>query len=416
MSNPVSNADVEDVLESIRRLVSEHKKPAKPVTLEPEVLELGEAHRLDDDPEKLVLTASQRIEDAEDVESAQAVPIRPEPFVLRDAHKEPVLDETEPSVVEETAADPEPVEEQQGVGAETEAMATDEADSSDTESIDADMDAAEVEADLEPEPEEETIDAVAKLVASDKLEENADPVAEKVEDDTAAPASAELEAQDIPAEEIASEQSDTADAKPADPFTEEEVTRIENRAARQMKLGAKIAALEAVIGRRDDQWEPDGVDQDAYSGTVPPAIEWEDADESEDEQDAEFAQAEIVDETSDDVAKQSTVEDNVTQMDIPMTVFRHASEVMSDDDVDALDDVSGAVIDIMPEAPVAPAEDDEDADVVGELMMDEDALRVLVTDIVREELQGPLGERITRNVRKLVRREIHRAMTSREFE
>jgi hypothetical protein len=43
-------------------------------------------------------------------------------------------------------------------------------------------------------------------------------------------------------------------------------------------------------------------------------------------------------------------------------------------------------------------------------------LRELVSDIVRSELQGELGERITRNVRKLVRREIHRALTSQDLE
>lgn len=40
------------------------------------------------------------------------------------------------------------------------------------------------------------------------------------------------------------------------------------------------------------------------------------------------------------------------------------------------------------------------------------ALRRLVADLIREELQGELGERITRNVRKLVRREIKRALAS----
>ena len=47
---------------------------------------------------------------------------------------------------------------------------------------------------------------------------------------------------------------------------------------------------------------------------------------------------------------------------------------------------------------------------------DEAMLRELVTDIVRSELQGALGERITRNVRKLVRREIYRALSSKSFE
>ncbi len=51
-----------------------------------------------------------------------------------------------------------------------------------------------------------------------------------------------------------------------------------------------------------------------------------------------------------------------------------------------------------------------------ETVLDEEMLRELVTEIVRQELQGALGERITRNVRKLVRREIHRALTSHELE
>lgn len=49
-------------------------------------------------------------------------------------------------------------------------------------------------------------------------------------------------------------------------------------------------------------------------------------------------------------------------------------------------------------------------------VLDEETLRRLVGEIVREELQGALGERITRNVRKLVRREINRVLASRDFD
>ncbi len=49
-------------------------------------------------------------------------------------------------------------------------------------------------------------------------------------------------------------------------------------------------------------------------------------------------------------------------------------------------------------------------------LFDEEMLRNLVIEIVRQELQGTLGERITRNVRKLVRREIYRVLSSQEFE
>lgn len=48
--------------------------------------------------------------------------------------------------------------------------------------------------------------------------------------------------------------------------------------------------------------------------------------------------------------------------------------------------------------------------------LDEEVLRDMVSDIVRQELQGVLGERITRNVRKLVRREIHRMLMSQELD
>jgi len=39
-------------------------------------------------------------------------------------------------------------------------------------------------------------------------------------------------------------------------------------------------------------------------------------------------------------------------------------------------------------------------------ILDEEALRDVVNAIVREELQGELGDRITRNLRKLIRREL----------
>lgn len=51
----------------------------------------------------------------------------------------------------------------------------------------------------------------------------------------------------------------------------------------------------------------------------------------------------------------------------------------------------------------------------GEVVFDEAVLRDLVRDLIREELAGSLGERITRNVRKLVRAEIARALAVREL-
>jgi len=66
---------------------------------------------------------------------------------------------------------------------------------------------------------------------------------------------------------------------------------------------------------------------------------------------------------------------------------------------------------------IAPALDvDESASVPMAVSdLDEAALRRLVAEIVHEELGGEMGERITRNVRKLVRREINRVLTSLEM-
>ncbi len=63
------------------------------------------------------------------------------------------------------------------------------------------------------------------------------------------------------------------------------------------------------------------------------------------------------------------------------------------------------------ESATAPDLDDRNAATI-----DEDMLRDLVADIVRQELQGALGERITRNVRKLVRREIQHALMAQKFD
>ena len=49
-------------------------------------------------------------------------------------------------------------------------------------------------------------------------------------------------------------------------------------------------------------------------------------------------------------------------------------------------------------------------------ILDEEALRGMINTIVREELQGELGDRISRNLRKLIRREIAQMMAERNDE
>lgn len=51
-----------------------------------------------------------------------------------------------------------------------------------------------------------------------------------------------------------------------------------------------------------------------------------------------------------------------------------------------------------------------------EVLFDEEQLRAMVQAIFREEMAGPMGERITRNIRKLVRAEVGRMLAAHELE
>ncbi|MDB4197473.1 hypothetical protein N9777_04225 [Ascidiaceihabitans sp.] len=117
-------------------------------------------------------------------------------------------------------------------------------------------------------------------------------------------------------------------------------------------LTSKIAALEAAIGKTDDQWEPDDTGGSDYSGTEAPSMKWGDAAEVSFDEDPEAD-----------------------------STMQHSGIASSADGI-----------------------------------LDEEALRDLISEIAREELQGALGERITRNVRKLVRREIRSALIAQELE
>ena len=127
-----------------------------------------------------------------------------------------------------------------------------------------------------------------------------------------------------------------------------------------LALSAKIAALETAIARTEDQWEPDGTGRDAYSGTEAPAMTWH--------------------ENVDLDGNGKPIQPESLPVKEPACVGQEGHAA----DRDLYEDV-----------------------------IDEETLRAMVAQIVRSELQGELGERITRNVRKLVRREIQRALTAR---
>lgn len=136
---------------------------------------------------------------------------------------------------------------------------------------------------------------------------------------------------------------------------------------RYSALSQKIAALETAIARTEDQWEPDGEGGDAYAGTTPPAMTWPDSVE--------------LDGTGKPVGEEQDTPDRV---------------VVSDEE--------GQFI------------DEETLQEMITAIVQNELRNGLVAQAVREELQGDLGARITSNIRKLVRREIHLALTSQGIE
>lgn len=179
-------------------------------------------------------------------------------------------------------------------------------------------------------------------------------------------------------------------AIPADSASDETVPRTLDRS----ELVATIAELEAAVSADTDGFEPDGSEDtgDMMGETIawPGAVG----------RDLEAAQdAEVTPEPAPEF--NPDLEANDAQV-----AFEHRTEEESEQSSLETD-----------EAPDDYGDDDLDGLLeAGGVSLDEEALRALVSEVVREELTGPLGERITRNVRKLVRREIYRILSSQEFD
>lgn len=308
MSDPVTNAEVEDVLSSIRRLVSEDKRP----------LQAQKAAPAND---RLVLTPALRVAEVHDDDVSSDV--------------EEIVHE---SVATSCEQDEETLFDDPAHDYEADPYNFADEDDDDGEGLEAlDLDGLEIERDDHDDPQ-------------DQVE------------------SAELKAGDAGSTKAAT-------------------------------LNAKIEALETAIGNIADTWEPDEPGSDEYSGTIAPAMAWEDDvdqdamgapldddDEHEDEHNEDHGK----DSASEAAAKHAAPPDVAPEPQPEIKSERPSQRDMADEDTFAF------------------ASDDQ--------LIDEEALRDLVSDIVRAELQGALGERITRNVRKLVRREIHRALTAQELE
>lgn len=322
MSDTVPNSDIEDVLSSIRKLVS-YEGGSKPQDSSASDRE-GEPHV---QAPKLVLTPALRVEDDQASSHSEAK-----------TATETTLSETEEAL--DLIAPDVPLAFTSARAARAKAdevqetLVLDQPVSTAATGAAQDVASEEQETDLVAQDEQETAEELSEYrhqpVEEAEGHANSDPV----------------------------QPDDMGDA-------------VDDLQTSHQSLTAKIAALEEVIGREPDQWEPESEGLGENAGTDVDALPWED-----------HVQADNAPDPAVKPEEAAPVE----------PVAQSVQET-----VDATDDTDPALSDM------------EDT------ILDEAMLRDLVSTIVREELQGALGERITRNVRKLVRREIHRAMSAQDF-
>lgn len=331
MSEPLTSHEIEDVLSSIRRLVSEDLRPARATAPEPEV----KAPAAAPEPDKLLLTPALRVVSAEETQEpaladAEATPAWPEPETAGLADLSPA-----PAAAEDSApagAEPAP-----GITAFSPPQEVyDDAGMEDADAVPAFMGG-----------EDEIIWASAGEAedASGMVEDLVEPPAEP-----APPPRGHWTAQDLPdSVDWVQEETDWVETDPI-PFVahprKPDLTA--EPLARAWADGAE-AAVHAEL-------------EQAAAGiaeaVVPPA--------PEPEPEARLEPETKLEPQADEAPEENTVAQGLFDRQEPL--------------------------------------------------LDEEKLREIVRDIIREELAGTLGERITRNVRKLVRVEINRALATREFE
>lgn len=379
MSDPVSNADIEDVLSSIRRLVTEDvsppERPAKSA------------------PGRLVLTPALRVMDSDKPEEVRSDAVAETAGSEHSEH----YDAAEP----ETLPQPELVE-----GHELFGISLDNSGKRNLEARIAELEAviADTGGQWEQDGEEGSANAGAPVDRMEWEPEPAGPMVEEAHTDTD-PVEAEM------AEMVESDPAIDSLKSAVMPFLHPSFTVPADTGVEV--LPEPVSEIELEVVEPDDSIEAPTIEVVAVASMepvvdlVPLADETEELREAkpdhyasvdlpagaEAEQEAEaVAIDEVVPEVAEIAEHQPAVADAVD--DKPETATAEAYETAVPD--------AGLTL-----------EDDYDGQ---DFVVDEEALRALVTEIVHQELKGALGERITRNVRNLVRREIHRALASQELE
>lgn len=383
MSNPVSNVEIEDVLSSIRKLVADEKRASPPAR-----------KSLSD---RLILTPAQRVNDRQPDTAVE--PSDSEPVLLTD----PVSpDDSTEEHRRDKAIDDIPGTARLAQYGEVEGLFPDIDDVDKTTGAEPAEDGA-ARLELGRLIEEEV---AAALAGADRDEPSGEAAGQN------GFAADDVDWLEDPAEDWGAEETDASDTSDADTRHDASLKTPTEGAADSgdlrlgvpakstpMSLEDKVAALGRLVarGKTDFEEDRDAAEDDEIAAAVEP-MTWPE-------------QAPFVDMVEPEPESGSNVLRSgawPAKDEIP--------ETNKGPDTDEAE-TKPVFVHKPDRAEPAPRTDQPDDRAEGATPpIDEDVLRAMVIEIVRSELQGALGERITRNVRKLVRREIHRMLISQELE
>jgi len=186
-------------------------------------------------------------------------------------------------------------------------------------------------------------------------------------------------------------------------------------------LEDRIAELEEAVMRSHDDWEPDGSEPsrkpeiqrhlyEVVNNTVSQTTD----------EDAKIDDPEKVAVTP---AQGDEETPKVDEPEPTTPVFSHvvpdtkSTLVLVEPLSDPIEESAEQIPDAAksePETPVKFPDSSNEVVTEDDVFLDVEALRTMIGDLVREELRGKMGERITHNVRQMVRSEIERALLSQD--
>lgn len=370
MSDPVSNAEIEDVLSSIRRLIAagdpDQKDEVQASEPADNKLILTPAFRVfGGDPEKTV-------QDAAQTETALPTTGRDIPVESLEQDNPPPAEATD--VAEDVADSPLVL-----------SFDTNMAEPGFQSTSETSMPPADTQVDFEDNWDS---DALAETAQVAFLHQRVTSVAAHTPSEDVEP--------ELAAEEAAEPEVMTEDEAPIDdaeaPATEEEAPILDD-----------AAAIDAVP-EMDAAPEAEGAPEANAAAEADEELE-QATDQDEIEQDTVAAEEpEIVEAEPVLADSDAPVEDEVEDQPILAEVDDLADEPVED----ALGtEVLTATVDDAPVSEIV--EDDSD-------FIDEEHLQEIVARIVREELKGEMGVKITQAVRRMVRREVTRALSLEKFD